>query len=902
MKRVLFLASLAILALSCQKAEILVPGDTTGYSLSFISDKPSFYDETKTAWTGSQVVWEEGNQMRAGYYDINTGTWGKKAPSFKINQGDAEDGIFKPESDILELAENHQYKFYSVYPNTSLVNKDVWDEGGIQPVLVPTEQVLSSVSFDPKADVMVGRSISSYAATSFEKTDRNETTTVEGIQKSNPVSLEWKRLVALSEITFKGLTLSSSTEKIQSVTMKTQEGTALAGTINVDFTSGEFTSNQTTNEVVCKGITPLSGNLTVWFSTLPFVAKELTFEIATNTHTYTRKIENINLDFKRNFRNTLGVNMASDKVTVGDVEGAGIEWVRMSLSDISPEAEVIYVGQVGEKYFALSNDKGTGAAPTAVEVTVEDGKVVSTVEDKIVWNVTVGETANLTLTPNGSNTTWLYCTATNNGVRVGTNDNSTFVVDESGYLKHLGTSRFVGIYNTQDWRCYTSTSTNINNQTFGFYVNTSTNASKKLIGIEATGTPEEFWIGDEFDTTGIIVTALWDDESTTNVTEKCSFSGYDKTVAGKQTITVSYNGKTTTYSIEVKTIANTIETAYSAAKAAEIIDNGKDLNTKVFVRGTVSEIVTQFNPQYGNITFNISEGEGADIKVFQFFRNFMGAGKEKWSSENDAPIVGDEVVGYGQLTKYNSTYEFTEGNYIVDIVRVKREDIEATLSIADITVQQNEDIIPSIETNVTGNYLIEYKSDNENVVIADGDELVCGDETGEATITATLVADGYTTAETTFTVSVTKRSTSTQFSKTYSYGLENWSLTNYTDQRSYYQVPTGTNVTTSVATIKDVFKGKTITSNIIITLNVATYGSGTNPNSNTFLLYSDEGCTNSIAATQGGNMPDSSTYTDVTYTIMAETASYLTDDLAIKITKPGKTIRLKSIKVEFSYE
>lgn len=667
MKKLFVIASIAILAFSCQKVETVDSDNTTTFALSFISDKPSFEDETKTTWTGSHVVWEEGNQMRAGYYDVTAGAWGKKAPSFKINAGEAADGIFRPESDIISLSENHQYKFYSVYPNFSLVKESVWDESETQSVLIPSEQALSSVSFDPKADVMVGRSTSSYTAVSFDKTANNETTTVEGIQRSSQVSLEWKRLVALSEITFKGLTLVSPTEKIQSVTMKTQDGTALTGTVSVDFTNGEYTPSATTNEVVCKGITSISGNLTVWFSTLPFVANELTFEIATNAHTYTRKIENLNLDFKRNYRNTLGVSMAPEKVTIGDAEGADLEWVKMDLSMISPDAEIIYVAHVGDAYYALANDKGTSAAPTAVSVTVEDGKVTSAVEDNIVWNVSVDTDNNIKFTPKGDDANWLYCTASNNGVRVGTNANSSFVVDQSGYLKNVSTSRFVGVYDNQDWRCYTSSTTNISVQTFGFYVNTSTNVTKELIGIEVSGTPSVFWKGDDFNTTGITVTATWDDESETDVTSSCVFTGYDKTTAGYQIVTVSYRGETTSYNVIVKTIANTKETAYTASQAVALIDAEKDLNTEVYVKGIVSEIVTAFSEQYGNISFDINDG----TNDFRFFRNFKGANNQKWVSEAEAPAVGDEVVGLGKLVRYDqndqTVYEFAAGNYIVEI-------------------------------------------------------------------------------------------------------------------------------------------------------------------------------------------------------------------------------------------
>ena len=138
------------------------------------------------------------------------------------------------------------------------------------------------------------------------------------------------------------------------------------------------------------------------------------------------------------------------------------------------------------------------------------------------------------------------------------------------------------------------------------------------------------------------------------------------------------------------------------------------------------------------------------------------------------------------------------------------------------------------------------------------------------------------------------------FSQTYSYGdLTGWSLTNYSDKSSYYIIPKSGKE--SVATISEIFTDKTISSDVKITINSATYGNGTNPSSSTYAIYSDAKCTKALAATQSGTLPTSSTYTDVTYTVSQEKASAFTKDLAIKFTKPGKQIRLKSIKIEFSY-
>ena len=138
------------------------------------------------------------------------------------------------------------------------------------------------------------------------------------------------------------------------------------------------------------------------------------------------------------------------------------------------------------------------------------------------------------------------------------------------------------------------------------------------------------------------------------------------------------------------------------------------------------------------------------------------------------------------------------------------------------------------------------------------------------------------------------------FNKTYSYGLSDWQLTNYEDNSSYYLVPKSG--TESVATIHGIFQGKIINSDVVITINCATYGNGTNPQASTFTVFNSSDCGTAVKSTQSGQLPTSSTYTYVVYTIKSTDVSLLTKDLAIKITKPGKQIRLKSISVKFSFE
>ena len=157
-----------------------------------------------------------------------------------------------------------------------------------------------------------------------------------------------------------------------------------------------------------------------------------------------------------------------------EVEGIPA-YIKKDISEITDTDTVIITVAKGGSVYALSSANGTSAAPTAVSVTVSDGVLTSELTDEIKWNI---ENLNdgLTIYPIGTTEKWLYCIKDNNGVRVGTGENQTFIIEETyGYLFNVGQSRYIGVYNNADWRCYTPAPTETNNsnitgQTLGFYV------------------------------------------------------------------------------------------------------------------------------------------------------------------------------------------------------------------------------------------------------------------------------------------------------------------------------------------------------------------------------------------------------------------------------------------------
>lgn len=143
----------------------------------------------------------------------------------------------------------------------------------------------------------------------------------------------------------------------------------------------------------------------------------------------------------------------------------------------------------------------------------------------------------------------------------------------------------------------------------------------------------------------------------------------------------SSNVASATYNILSIGHAGTEADPYTVADARAAIDLNTGV-TGVYAKGIVSKIVTAFNSQFGNISYNISEDGTEEADQLEAYRGFSYDGK--WFTSEDDIQVGDEVVIYGNLTKYGSTYEFAQNNQLVSLVRpqasqdpvINAEDVE----------------------------------------------------------------------------------------------------------------------------------------------------------------------------------------------------------------------------------
>ena len=470
---------------------------------------------------------------------------------------------------------------------------------------------------------------------------------------------------------------------------------------------------------------------------------------------------------------------------------AADQWVKTAPKDLSTGDVVVIVDQTSST--AMSNNNGTGSAPSATTVSLSTDKseITSEISSTLEWTVTIETDANGTRTYQfGTGTKHLYTTDTNNGVRVGTNEDNTFTIfDNEGvnFLVNSATKRYIGVYNSQDWRCYTSINANIKNCETAFYkkVSSSSSATATTTTIDASGIANtDVYIGTAAGTLSATVkagettikgaTVTWT-SSNDNVATVDANGAVTLVAAGTTTITASYAGveeeyraSEATYELTVTNsdpdLPGTANNPYTVAQARAAIDAGTGV-TGVYATGIVSQVLT-YNSSNGYINYYISTDGTTTSDQLEAYKgkSYDGA---NFTSEDDIQ-VGDKVVIYGNLTKYGTdTYEFAADNKLVSLVRPVNPAVETATTI-DATGITNTDVYTStaagtLTATVTANNqaiadaIVTWTSSNENVATVDANGAVTLVAAGTTTITASYagVEEEYRASEATYELTVT---------------------------------------------------------------------------------------------------------------------------------------------------
>ena len=145
---------------------------------------------------------------------------------------------------------------------------------------------------------------------------------------------------------------------------------------------------------------------------------------------------------------------------------------------------------------------------------------------------------------------------------------------------------------------------------------------------------------------------------TANITAE--FAGNDEFEAGS----VSYKLIVKAAPEPSVDITNTPETAYTVAKANDLITAGQGLETEVYVIGTITKI-QEVSTSYGNATYWIGDGTEYSANDLEIYRGYYLEG-ENFTAE-DQIKVGDKVIVYGKLVDYKGTKEMTTGSSIYSL-------------------------------------------------------------------------------------------------------------------------------------------------------------------------------------------------------------------------------------------
>lgn len=236
----------------------------------------------------------------------------------------------------------------------------------------------------------------------------------------------------------------------------------------------------------------------------------------------------------------------------------GQTWQKVELKDLTSD-DVFVIAEVHDlKYsYAMSNNNGT-SAPTAVRITLsEDGTTITSAADgnfgNLEWNVGKSGDAYV-FYPNGNKKKWLYCTKTENVLKVGTGSGKTFkLYKDNNYsgLKNITYNRYIGVFNKKDWRSYTTVHDNIKGQQIAFYkyVDDTRTATNVTFGEKVDGEPFNVTEGEESTFSGKIAT------------EKDGVAGTIK-YSSNNTLVVSVDEKTGAVKFnETKTFGTAIITA-----------------------------------------------------------------------------------------------------------------------------------------------------------------------------------------------------------------------------------------------------------------------------------------------------------------------------------------------------
>lgn len=764
MKIVSLVAVAAMSFVSCSNNFEDVNTSDKTFQLTIAAEKPALESDSRTEFSDGSVIWTDGDQIRACYYHTS-GVWSKYYASQENTiSADGKKATFSKINGTtgFPALDGGKYYFYAGYPKNAIGGGNTTAPAdGVLSLVVPTEQTMTKLgTFDANADIMVGATPEALDAPTTEV-----------------VSMEWTRMVAHGCVTLKNLAAENG-EIIKNVTFTAPEGENLTGNGEVNFEDMDLLvlDNNTVTVNLPANTAANVASLDVWFCSAPVTiasGKNFTVTVETTRGTYTRTITaNANgIKFLQNRYNTLGINMASATFTAHAVS-ANVYKQITSMAELTT-GEYVIVGIKSSTYYALPQN------PTMTSSKI-DGEAISVNNDEIteadakgyVWTITMnGNVATLfdgtkyLLKANSANTNFLLsATANTNNWTVAYDGGFKFTsqaqTDYVIVMNIQNLNRF-GPYKSSNWGGSNYSKIYLYKKTVNDPNAPSLSVAQTEVNLENTECEGTVVVNSKNITTiNVESSADWlladiEDGNLYYIAEANDGAARNATVTlsaeGVENVVVTFNQAANPSALP-GTGAGTEASPYDVTRAYAVIDAADGATVEgVYVKGIVTDVVS-FNSSYNSLTYHISVDGTATNKLQAYSGKNLG--NTNFASTGDLH-AGDEVVIYGNLKKYNSTYEFDYNNYIVSLncghaAGSVEQTVTFTSKPESVEVGKTATVAASAMTTVT------YSSSNTAVATVDANTgVVTGVAEGTVTITATAAAEGvYKQATATYQLTV----------------------------------------------------------------------------------------------------------------------------------------------------
>lgn len=177
--------------------------------------------------------------------------------------------------------------------------------------------------------------------------------------------------------------------------------------------------------------------------------------------------------------------------------------------------------------------------------------------------------------------------------------------------------------------------------------------------IEVSSPKTSYTVGDTFVKPTVI--AHYDDDSTQTVTT-ATFSGYNMSAVGNYTVTVSYGGKTTTYTITViastPTHGKSADDPLTTVEAIEKADDGE----KYYIECIIISIKTAWSSQFKNISYWAYTGTSDEFQIFR-----LG------DTADPNYEMGTTLILYSEITQYDGFFETTAAPELIKVITIEEK-------------------------------------------------------------------------------------------------------------------------------------------------------------------------------------------------------------------------------------